>query len=54
MSELENIPEPYALPIIGHANLIDSGFPLQSLINLADQYGKRFRFLCMNLYFRRY
>ncbi len=37
--EATPIPEPPALPLVGHLTYVDPEFPLGSMVSLANQYG---------------
>lgn len=43
MAEVVPIPEPPALPLLGHIGTVDQEFPLGSFMSLADKYGEIYR-----------
>ncbi|KAK6063914.1 cytochrome P450 [Seiridium cupressi] len=43
MTEIVPVPEPPALPLIGHVGTIDQEFPLGSFLAFADKYGEIYR-----------
>lgn len=43
MTDIVPIPEPPALPLIGHIGTIDQTFPLKSFLGLAEKYGEIYK-----------